>query len=266
MTIAVSGMLYAVFVASLGQRGDPTDAPGERRWLRAAWELRFALLVVPVAFLPLVIMVWIGGMSLWQVEDRPILGSTALTSMILLAVIQRLYVQRVRVEAAHAALMHLAATDPLTGLGNRRELWRALERASLTGSSRVVLLVFDLNDFKFVNDTLGHAEGDRVLVAFAAALRGGTRGAVDALFRTGGDEFVALLADIDLAGAGAVASRVLDGFRVELERLSPAIPCSASVGIARVVPGEAPDAWLNRADAEMYLAKSQRPRPARVSG
>ena len=43
--------------------------------MRAAWELRFALLVVPVAFLPLVIMAWIGGMSLWKAEDQPILGS-----------------------------------------------------------------------------------------------------------------------------------------------------------------------------------------------
>ena len=70
--------------------------------MRAAWELRFALLVVPVAFLPLVIMAWIGGMSLWKAEDQPILGSTALTSMILLAVIHVLYQQRARLELAHA--------------------------------------------------------------------------------------------------------------------------------------------------------------------
>ena len=225
--------------------------------MRAAWELRFALLVVPVAFLPLVIMAWIGGMSLWKAEDQPILGSTALTSMILLAVIHVLYQQRARLELAHEALAQLASTDPLTGLGNRRELGRALDTAIRASSSRVVLLVFDLNNFKFINDTLGHAEGDRVLIAFASALRSGTRAKTDALFRTGGDEFVALLHHIVPTDGEQVARRVLDLLSAELAAQRLETPCTASVGVAPLQPGEAADAWLHRADAAMYLAKSQ---------
>lgn len=235
---------------------DPRS-PGETRWLHAAWELRFALLVVPIALLPLAIMLWIGGMSLWRASDQPILGSTALTSMILLAVIHVLYQQRARLEQAHEALARLASTDPLTGLGNRRELWRALELAQSKGSPSIVLLVFDLNNFKLINDTRGHAEGDRVLIAFAGALRAGTRAGVDALFRTGGDEFVALLFDIQPAESEAVARRVLCLLGEALASRAPEAPCSASVGLAAKEPGEAADAWLHRADAAMYRAKSQ---------
>ena len=243
-------------MATHDQLGTPESPPPGRRWLSAAWELRFALLVVPIAFVPLVIMVGLGGMSPMDPEDWPSLLSTALTSLILLAVIQRLYVQRARAEAAHEALATLASTDPLTGLGNRRELWKGLERANKVGSPRSILIVFDLNDFKLINDSWGHAEGDRVLITFALALRSATRAGRDALFRTGGDEFVALLAEIEPYDSAAVVERVLECFRTELERRAPGLRCTAAAGMAPLVPGEPPDSWLHRADAAMYSAKA----------
>ena len=101
----------------------------------------------------------------------------------------------------HEEAQRLSLTDPLTGLWNyrylRESLRREIERASRFGRMLTVLAL-DLDHFKEVNDTYGHAAGDAVLVEFARRIRGGMR-EVDLAFRQGGEEFVVLLPETDAA-------------------------------------------------------------------
>ena len=158
-----------------------------------------------------------------------------------------------------AQLHHQAFHDGLTGLVNRTLLRdrvaHALQQRSRHGQS-VTVLFCDLDDFKLVNDTLGHAAGDALLVQVADRLRGALR-ADDTLARLGGDEFAVLLADGDdpapVADALVSALRdpvVLDG-REHVVRMS--------VGVTTVAAGTAPspdvDALLAQADTAMYAAK-----------
>lgn len=146
--------------------------------------------------------------------------------------------QRVIDELTEAAMQ-----DALTGVGNRRRAAALLE--DLRPSDAVVLL--DMDHFKLVNDTAGHAAGDRVLVLLGRYLRESARDA-DAIARYGGEEFLLVLRD---AGEDALAAivRLLEGWR-ELRPLT-----TFSAGVAVHVPGRSPAATLGRADAALYRAK-----------
>jgi diguanylate cyclase (GGDEF)-like protein len=143
-----------------------------------------------------------------------------------------------------------AATDPLTGLPNRRtfdeHVQLALARAERSGLP-VSVLALDLDGFKAVNDLQGHAEGDRLLVAagraWSRALRTG-----DLLARAGGDEFLVLLPDADESTAQRVATR--------LGRRTPE-PLGVSIGVAVNGTGESVDDLLQRADAGLYRDKAR---------
>lgn len=109
-------------------------------------------------------------------------------------------------------LRRLADHDPLTGLFNRRRFNAELDRHIVGGEQDDgALLLIDLDNFKYVNDTLGHNAGDAVIRAAADELRGLVR-AGDVLARLGGDEFVVLLPGSGAAGAGRLAERVLAAF------------------------------------------------------
>ena len=160
------------------------------------------------------------------------------------------------------AMAHLAHHDPLTGLPNRRmfeqRLGQALERARRSG--RPCALVFvDLDDFKSVNDKLGHAVGDAVLQAAAQAIVGAVR-QVDSVARLAGDEFTVLCENVDTDDA---ARRVLDklreAFSTPLQVDGQPMVVRASMGIS-VYPTDGDDArtLLASADAAMYRAKEQR--------
>jgi diguanylate cyclase (GGDEF)-like protein len=151
-----------------------------------------------------------------------------------------------------------ALTDDLTGLGNRRLLYRRLETA-LTQRAEgraVALLIVDLDRFKEVNDALGHHLGDQLLrqvgPRLAAQLRPG-----DLLARVGGDEFAVLLADADLASATGVAQRLLDGLTEPFDLDGVALHVDASIGLA-LCPDHADTATalLQRTDVAMYQAKA----------
>lgn len=185
---------------------------------------------------------------------------------------------RGRLERAHAALRRAheqlriqATTDALTGLANRRlfeELLAArLEEAARYGRPLAVLLL-DLDGFKKVNDTYGHAAGDAVLVAVAGALRRGLRRS-DLPARLAGDEFVALLPETDGRRALALAERVCAEVAALAVQVDGAvIHPSASVGAASTNGRDASDpaALLAEADGAAYAAKAAGKNAARLAG
>jgi diguanylate cyclase (GGDEF)-like protein/PAS domain S-box-containing protein len=151
-------------------------------------------------------------------------------------------------------LSRQAFTDSLTGLPNRALFRDRLEQAVLrrrTGGAATVLLI-DLDDFKLVNDNLGHNAGDELLATLAARLRREMRPG-DTLARLGGDEFAILVEDLGPAEAVALAERLLLAGREQVRLGSRDVNCSLSIGIAA---GEVPAEQLLRdADLAMYAAK-----------
>ena len=165
--------------------------------------------------------------------------------------------ERKRLEAH---LVHLADHDPLTDLLSRRgfhaELWRQLAKAKRYGV-RGSLLFLDLDDFKRVNDTLGHAAGDQVLSNVAALLRARLRD-TDLLARLGGDEFAILLPHTSDEQARAVAEQLLAAIRGQTIVIDGRpVTVSASIGIALFPDhGHSVEELLGGADASMYQAKT----------
>jgi len=149
-------------------------------------------------------------------------------------------------------------TDDLTGLGNRRLLYRQLDTAlahRAEGRS-VALLIVDLDRFKEINDALGHHMGDQLLRQIGPRLASQLR-TDDLLVRLGGDEFAVLLADRDPASATTVAQRLLDALEEPFDLEGVALHVDASIGLA-LCPDHAgtPIALLQRADVAMYQAKA----------
>ncbi len=161
-------------------------------------------------------------------------------------------------------LQFLAGHDPLTGLTNVRRLIEVMDQGFAYQSrygGDAALLSFDLDNFKAVNDSIGHAEGDRTLKAFAARIKDHSRGA-DTVARLGGDEFAIFLPGTNLADATSVGNAILADLRknpvaigaqgVELLTLSASIGATALNGRDDI---QAPDLILE-ADAAMYSAKA----------
>ena len=182
----------------------------------------------------------------------------------------------VDVTSAHevtAELAHQALHDPLTGLPNRvllrEHLDHALRRLDRQGGELVVLFL-DLDRFKDVNDTLGHAAGDRLLVALAERLRRALRPA-DTVARLAGDEFVVVCEDVDNGPAVAeIADRLLAAVERPFRLDGVDARVSASIGVSSVrEAGADADQLLREADAAMYSVKERRGRrrrPAPVAG
>ena len=157
---------------------------------------------------------------------------------------------------AQERLQHLAHTDSLTGLANRFTLHGAL-RAAIAQRRLVALLALDLDHFKLVNDTLGHAAGDQLLQTVAARLLG-CRRAPDLVARLGGDEFALLV--LDDAGADvdvdALSQRLIDVLEEPVELGGRSLRASASIGVARWAEGDtSADDLLVHADIALYAAK-----------
>lgn len=161
-----------------------------------------------------------------------------------------------RLEAQAARLQRLTRTDDLTGLANRRAFEERLS-AELLRSKRLdrplSLLMVDLDDFKRVNDTYTHVVGDGILRAAAEAMLACTR-EIDMVARIGGEEFVVLLPETDVAGASSVGNKVLEAVASRtLEAHGIAI--TASVGLATADPYDDEASLLMRADSRLYEAK-----------
>jgi diguanylate cyclase (GGDEF)-like protein/excisionase family DNA binding protein len=164
----------------------------------------------------------------------------------------------------HDRLLEAAVTDPLTRLPNRRlftdRVDHALARRARTATG-VAVLFLDLDDFKLVNDSLGHATGDEVLAAVGTRLRTCIRTS-DTVARLGGDEFAVLLEDVEAeAEALAAAGRIVAALTEPLPLPGRTVPVRASVGIAldRGDAGMTAVDLLRNADTAMYEAKLNKP-------
>ena len=160
----------------------------------------------------------------------------------------------------YEAALRQARTDPLTGLLNRSTLDETLQRE--VGLARrhgepFSILVADLDNFKTINDGLGHQAGDLVLREFAEVLRRCARES-DLVFRTGGDEFLVALSHTGLSGANLLAERLrrsVDRYPFEFD--GETVPMQVSVGVSTLESGDDFLSLLQRGDDALYGAKEQ---------
>jgi len=159
-----------------------------------------------------------------------------------------------------AKLSHHAVHDPLTGAANRvlisDRLQHAIARTRRNGNLAAVLFI-DIDNFKLVNDELGHEAGDAILTGFVHRLSASVR-QTDTVGRFGGDEFVVVCEDVaDEATALAVAARIIEDLRQPFPTQMGDRMLSASIGVATCAAGRsmAPDALIREADRAMYRAK-----------
>jgi diguanylate cyclase (GGDEF)-like protein/PAS domain S-box-containing protein len=163
---------------------------------------------------------------------------------------------------AESRIAYQAHHDALTGLPNRSlfydRLTHELARARRHDGRRLAVLFLDLDQFKVVNDTLGHAAGDRLLIEIAGRLRQTVRES-DTVARVGGDEFTFLLPGIDRAeDAARAAQKILDAVSRPIEVGGHPLYVTTSIGISLYpADGEEPEALLSSADIAMYRAKEQ---------
>jgi diguanylate cyclase (GGDEF)-like protein len=156
---------------------------------------------------------------------------------------------------------HLAATDPLTGLANRRAFGEAVRREiarSERAGTPLAVVMLDIDDFKTINDDFGHGTGDDVLRAVARCARHGTRQG-DIIARLGGDEFALLLPDADLTKAQAIGERI----RAEIAGIHADLGSSTQVGVSigtSVTRGRelSVHGLLAEADRDLYRDKAER--------
>jgi diguanylate cyclase (GGDEF)-like protein/PAS domain S-box-containing protein len=158
---------------------------------------------------------------------------------------------------ARAQIARLAYYDTLTGLPNRARLRHLISEAiqACAPGKHIALAFLDVDNFKDVNDTLGHSAGDELLIEFAQRLRAQIQ-PDDMLGRLGGDEFVIVLPNRDAAEASLVASRITEALVMPLQIGAKQVPMSASIGIS-IYPDSATDidTLIQQADAAMYKAK-----------
>jgi diguanylate cyclase len=229
MGLAITGMHYTGMVAAQFRLGSiclaasGVDAP----WLATAITI-FTLAILCLALV----------LSRFDAAKNILLGSVA---------------------RLDGQLLRLAALDPLTDLPNRKSvselIERAIESAKHTGNAFAVLFM-DIDDFKHVNDSLGHSVGDTVLKAFARRLQECVRNS-DTVSRLGGDEFVILVENLVLVGgAEEVALNILDRMREPLVAGELRMQVTPSVGIALYpTDGTSAETLLRNADTAMYSAK-----------
>ena len=211
--------------------------------------------------------------TLWFffVQDDPLLRAMAAGGLIYLAAAYRatrtlaFFLGRSlqlshELSIAHEREQSLARIDELTGLANRRAFYEAGDRA-LEWARRydhaLALVMIDIDHFKRINDSLGHAAGDAALRGLAEALRGGVR-ASDVAGRLGGEEFAVLLPETALDDATGYAERLRASVAqsvVVYRREEIRFTCS--FGVAQMTPSDELDALLGRADEALYRAKAE---------
>jgi len=222
---------------------------------------RLAALAV-VSLVPLLIAV-AEQLRHGAVEPMPAIIASAVMFMLVVARLsgvvrsqRSLIDERTRMQGA---LERLSVEDALTGLSNRRGFSARLADALLRDARQVAVVCLDLDDFKVVNDSLGHPVGDAVLAAVAQRLRGHIRSR-DTVARLGGDEFAVLIEGNDPAQANVLAERIEAALQLPYDA-APTMPFSASVGVAHSVDvGTEVEAVLAAADISMFTRKREQHR------
>ena len=232
-TVAVSGILVA---ASLGVRRVAARPATSQSTTGGA-------LVVLVAAVVLLVRNALVGEASLRLSTAVAAAAAAIAMFRLLLLVR---------ELAQLALSRWEArTDDLTGVSNRRHLMEVL--GSL-GPAPASLVLVDLERFKEVNDTFGHAAGDQVIKVAAARLRDCAAGR-GTLARLGGDEFALVLPSTSLMGAEAVARELLEHLAEPVEVRGAVVRIGASIGVAQTSGAGGDEDLMRRADAAMYRAK-----------
>ena len=163
----------------------------------------------------------------------------------------------------HSSLQSLSLTDPLTGLANRRHLQIHVDKevAAARRGRAIVAVIFDLDDFKKHNDTLGHLVGDEMLRAFARILAVENR-AMNLVARYGGDEFVSILSDSRMEGARLYVTRVRESVAADPLLSRYGVTASAGLSAFERATMRTGDDLLKTADADLYRNKALRSRGA----
>lgn len=156
--------------------------------------------------------------------------------------------------------LQAALQDPLTGAGNRVAMDTAVRRELQMAhryNQPLTLMMVDLDHFKAINDSYGHAVGDEVLHEVAQTLMLVARN-TDMTFRYGGEEFAVLLSNTDLAGAAIIAERLRKALEaLEIEQGDQRLKITASFGLARYREGDSVKSLFEQADRALYQAKEQ---------
>jgi diguanylate cyclase (GGDEF)-like protein len=157
-------------------------------------------------------------------------------------------------ESQLAGVREEASLDPLTKIGNRRHFETSLGDQLMKSKRQFVVALFDLDNFKQINDTHGHGMGDRVLQETALALKTAMRPG-DLLARIGGDEFAAIAPGVTLRQSEVRMQSVLSSIASHLRSVPGLIPVSVSCGVAECSAGDSAQSLIGRADQALYDAK-----------
>ena len=166
--------------------------------------------------------------------------------------------ETVELHSKLASEKQVARLDPLTGVANRKSFDERFAQEIARkprAASPMVMLLWDIDSFKFINDSYGHRAGDRVLQSVAACFMAAVRGS-DFVARIGGEEFVVLLSGVTLAEAMPIANQVrsaVEALRFHF-RGTP-VRVTVSCGVTELTEQDAPEAAFDRADAALYRAK-----------
>lgn len=226
--------------------------------VRIAWLSPLRMLFMAFAMLAGPVLVFGHGAN----DDRDIpllaLGSAFLSVLVLVRlalVVRALGRDNAARRSLEEELSYRAAHDPLTGLANRRGFLERLEATLATRDGHPLTILFlDLDDFKGINDTLGHAAGDGLLVDVADRIRKHLRDQ-DFAARMGGDEFGVVLR-VDEATSIRIAERLLDSLREPVKVADTTVFTRGSIGVAVAGPGATSAQILADADIAMYRAKA----------
>lgn len=193
----------------------------------------------------------------WTLTQRPDNWAESFNAIMAIAGITGIGALSLGLNQSRVARRHRieARTDPLTGTLNRRALLDSLSMDRLEPGDAVI--VFDLDNFKSINDRYGHHAGDRILCQFAAELRAILRRG-DLAARMGGEEFVAIIRQASVPSSIAMAERVRAAFAASpIQTDQGAPPATASAGIAIMLPSdEGFESVFRRADSALYRAKN----------
>ena len=211
----------------------------------------------PYSVLPYAAVAAVDVLLLWvAARDHEDLLMVAVAAVALTALVATRQLTALRDNARLVdRLDHLASHDALTGLANRSLFQHRLRAALAAPADRPVgVALLDLDDFKQINDTLGHEAGDQLLVAVAGRLAACV-GPGDTVARLGGDEFVVVLDGADPAIAAETAGRMVGALRESVTVGGRDLPVRASIGLAGGHGGAEAGELLRRADMAMYAAK-----------